>query len=132
MTWTSHGKGKIGRFDRHDATGWEIHHCGHPTANWPWYAIAPGDAETGYVADHGRGWRTLDQAHEHVEDLIDGKRVASYRFSSKGYARSVLVCFHPECSEVADVTAYSYRNGKPSCAAHDLHELLEDDRETEI
>jgi hypothetical protein len=123
--WTSHGKGKTGRFDRHDATGWEIHHCGHPTANWPWYAISPSGEH--FASDGGYAWRTLGKAHEHVEDLIAGKRVGSQRFFSAGYTRAVLVCFHPECSEVADVTADSYRYGKPACAAHEL----EDDRVSE-
>jgi MFS family permease len=46
-----------------------------------------------------------------------------------GSGRAVRVCSHPDCREAADVTSYSYRNGVPACAAHDLVELLEDDRE---
>jgi hypothetical protein len=127
MTWTSHGKGKIGRFDRHDATGWEVHHCGHPTANWPWYAISP-EGES-VASDGGYAWRKLDVARTHIEELVAGERVISYRFLSQGFGRAVRVCSHPDCIEAADVTSDSYRYGVPACAAHDLHEQLAGDRE---
>lgn len=29
---------------RHTASGWEVFHCGHPTANWPYYATQHGAA----------------------------------------------------------------------------------------
>ena len=49
---------------RHES-GWEILHCGHPTANWPYYAVAP-DGRT-WIAGNGHGFRTLAIAMAAVE-----------------------------------------------------------------
>jgi hypothetical protein len=88
--WTSYGKGKH-RLDKH-VSGWLVRHCGHPTAHWPWTAESPTGERA--CAAHGHGWRTLAEAHEHVEDLVAGKRVLSYKFESWGggrlFGRAVL------------------------------------------
>lgn len=46
-------------------SGWEILHCGHPTANWPYYLVAPDGRK--YVAPHGHGFRLLADAMQMVE-----------------------------------------------------------------
>lgn len=52
------------------ASGWEVRHCGHPTANWPYYAV---DMEGRMVlASNGRGFRTLDEAQAEVERRVGG------------------------------------------------------------
>lgn len=66
----------------HAATGWTVHHCGHPTANWPFYAINPNgetvvawnglgfkDARTAFIAlaaagftsEHPKLWQSQDR-----------------------------------------------------------------------
>lgn len=50
---------------RHEPTGAEISHCGHPTAIWPYLATAADGRD--YVAPNGRGFRTLAIAMEAVE-----------------------------------------------------------------
>ncbi len=117
--WESFGKGKVGRFDRHP-TGWEIHHCGHPTATWPWYAIAPGGGDV--VSESGFAWRTLATAREHVEELIAGARVLSFRFS--GEPRAVRRCY--ACSEPASGRAIPGGNpATPDVPACDRHRWAE-------
>ena len=42
-----------------------MRHCGHPTANWPYYTV---DLEGRMVlASEGRGFRTLAEAQAEVE-----------------------------------------------------------------
>ena len=63
---------------RHDATGWQVRHCGHPTANYPYWAIDPTDPEERCCVTHnGHGVRTLQLAFEQVEGVIAGRRVAT-------------------------------------------------------
>lgn len=73
--WTSEGRGKVGRVDRHES-GWTIRNCGHPTALWPWSAESPEGLQV--VAWHGHGWRLLADARLDVEGLVDGRLVVSY------------------------------------------------------
>lgn len=49
----------------HDASGWHVEHCGHPTANWP-YVVLDADGRL-QVGDHGRCHRTLRDAFDFVE-----------------------------------------------------------------
>lgn len=57
----------------HDASGWMVFHCGHPTANWPYAAESPGIPGCIVASHTGRGWRTLDIAFSEIELLIAGK-----------------------------------------------------------
>lgn len=41
-----------------------IHHCGHQTANYPYYGIAFGER---VLAPNGRGFRLLRDAKKHLE-----------------------------------------------------------------
>jgi hypothetical protein len=50
-------------------SGWEVRHCGHPTANWPYYATSPGGQ---VLADTtGRGFRLLADAFAAVEARLE-------------------------------------------------------------
>jgi hypothetical protein len=48
-----------------------VRHCGHQTANWPYYLTAPGRTET-IVSFNGRGFSTAAIAKEVVEALVAG------------------------------------------------------------
>jgi hypothetical protein len=50
---------------RHES-GWTVHHCGHPTALWPYYAQPPGGGPM-LLASNGHGFRLLALAQEAVE-----------------------------------------------------------------
>jgi hypothetical protein len=63
----------------HDDSGWVVHHCGHPTANWPYYGEDP-TRPGGILIPSGfypagtrwvKGWafRTLELAQLAVERL---------------------------------------------------------------
>jgi len=60
----------------HKPSGWKVHHCGHPTANWPYYAEhpdRPGKPNwilSGEGLGLGVGIRTLEQAFLHVEYYV--------------------------------------------------------------
>lgn len=123
--WTSHGKGKLDRYDEHES-GWQVIHCGHPTANWPWYAVSPEGEHV--VAHHGRGWRKLEQAREHVDGLIGGTWRVSYQYESysgrQRFGRVVPRCY--ECNEAA--TGRAIPGGHPTTPdvpACDRHRWLE-------
>lgn len=46
-------------------SGWTVRHCGHPTANWPYVAVAPEGRQV--VAPSGRGFQTRNLAQEAAE-----------------------------------------------------------------
>jgi hypothetical protein len=76
--WTRIAGGCGGRW-RHDASGWIVAHCGHPTALWPYTARDPEDTgiliPSGWYA-HGVTWvkgyafQTLERAQEKVESHL--------------------------------------------------------------
>jgi hypothetical protein len=66
--WTRHAPttpGKAGVWAH--CSGIEIHHCGHPTANYPYMIVAPGGQA--FVASNGRGFRTVKDAKEEVDRI---------------------------------------------------------------
>jgi hypothetical protein len=73
--WTRLGdrSTKIGAVYAHES-GWSVRHCGHPTANWPYYAVDPSDAaDSRYAVTHnGKGFRTAQLAMEAVEGVLAG------------------------------------------------------------
>lgn len=62
---------------RHDATGWMVVHCGHPTANWPYYLVDPRCPGRATVTFNGLGFKTLNMAMQTAEDVLDGTAVAT-------------------------------------------------------
>ena len=46
----------------------QVHHCGHPTANFPYY-ILDIQGERQILAPNGRGFQHLVDAKQHVEQL---------------------------------------------------------------
>ena len=74
-------------------SGWELHHCGHPTANYPWALYDP----TGRAVSRGwsfeppapndrRAWRTLKEAFAFVETILSGSRQWPPAASEEGAA----------------------------------------------
>lgn len=74
---------------RHES-GYEVRHCGHPTALWPWYVIAPAHPELCLVAEHGRAFRLLSEAWDAVEGLVAGRLVAAATPLSPGHVRRIV------------------------------------------
>jgi len=62
---------------RHDASGWEVQHCGHPTALYPYYAVDPAHPETATVTHNGRGFRTLEVVFDAIEGVLAGRVLAT-------------------------------------------------------
>lgn len=56
--------------------GWELHHCGHPTANHPWALYDPqglmhctgAQRRFGFKPENGTAWDTLEDAMTYVQD----------------------------------------------------------------
>jgi hypothetical protein len=72
---------------RHDQTGWEVLHCGHPTAIWPYFAIdpaAPGDTT---VSHNGKGFASLEKALDAVDAVIAGRLIATTNRCTPGTRR---------------------------------------------
>lgn len=67
VRWSPMGKG--GAWNH--VSGWQVQHCGHQTANWP-YTCAHADGRT-LVAPSGRGFRRLADAQVAVESLEGGR-----------------------------------------------------------
>jgi hypothetical protein len=59
-------RGKIWATYIHRPSGWTVHHCGHPTANFPYYILTP--AGDRILAPNGRGFQRLDIAKLFVEE----------------------------------------------------------------
>ena len=62
--------GKLNTVHSHVPSGWQVHHCGHPTANFPYYILKP-DGETVLNPDNGRGFQRLELAKSYVEKTCD-------------------------------------------------------------
>jgi hypothetical protein len=69
-------------------SGWQVHHCGHPTANWPYYGLPPGVSPRGVGRDQmlltggfglGIAFPTLVQAQQAVEELLRNERAQKER-----------------------------------------------------
>lgn len=52
-------------------SGWQVLHCGHMTALWPFYLAAPDGRSL--VAPHGRGFQKLIEAQVAVERTVNGE-----------------------------------------------------------
>jgi hypothetical protein len=74
---------------KHDS-GYEVTHCGHPTANWPWYVASPADPGLCLVADHGHAFRLLSEAMDAVEGLAAGRLVAGKTSLSPDHVRRIV------------------------------------------
>jgi len=53
-------------------SGYVVQHCGHPTANYPYYIIPP--AGEMILAENGRGFRLLADAKAEVLELTRRER----------------------------------------------------------
>jgi hypothetical protein len=58
--------GKIDTVHIHKPTGWTVRHCGHPTANFPYYIETPDGRRV--LAPNGRGFQRLELAKKHTEE----------------------------------------------------------------
>ena len=56
---------KVGWHCWQHASGWQVHHCGHPTANWPYSGVRP-DGSLLHLPN-GRAFRHLADAQAAVE-----------------------------------------------------------------
>lgn len=84
---------------RHKRSGWEVRHCGHPTANWPYFAVDPKHPEASTMSHNGRGFRDLERAFDAVEDVISGAQIATGNACVAGVRR---ICHHNDLSEETD------------------------------
>ena len=77
----------------HNASRWIVMHCGHPTANWPYYLA--GDPVLAHGAElvvsfNGLGFQTLEAAMSVVERIVAGELTVTRERCEPGVAR-VLV-----------------------------------------
>lgn len=72
LGWTRRaGDGRYGSANYQHRDGWNVNHCGHPTALWPWLLIDP-DGDIVLMGARGP-WRnpTYGTAWTSVEDAIN-------------------------------------------------------------
>ena len=84
-------------------SGWKIHHCGHPTSNWPYYLEAPDRNET-IVSFNGRGFRSVEICKEIVTKILAG----TFRISTEHCCPNIAIVYN--------VTAFGEfigRDGRP-------------------
>ena len=63
--------GKCAQRWRHDASGLELEHAGHPTALWPWAGV---DDDGALLVTHtGRAFQRLEAAMVALEDYAAGR-----------------------------------------------------------
>lgn len=67
--------GSKGALHVHLASGMEVRHCGHPTANFPYYIVPPNKGQP-ILAPNGRGFQRLKLAKQHVEQLWAERSIA--------------------------------------------------------
>lgn len=87
-------------------SGWEVKHCGHPTANYPYHGV---DLEGRMiVATNGRGFINLQQAKDAVESASEGL--------ADGWRYPDAATYCATCGKLASWT--SAEDGKPRCGVH--------------
>ena len=89
--WTRLSDPKKGKCEAHwqHTSGWEIRHCGHPTANWPYYLQDPERQELCVMTHNGLGFATLKCAMLAVEEIAAGRAQATTDNCVGGVARVV-------------------------------------------
>lgn len=55
------------------ASGWIVRHCGHPTANWPYYGVSADGSATLVVTHNGKGFKGLLAAMTQIEAHLAGE-----------------------------------------------------------
>ena len=86
------------------ASGWKITHCGHPTANWPYYLAAPDRTET-IVSHNGRGFVSIAICKDVVSKILAGE----YKLTTENCC--------PNIATVENVTAFGEfidKDGRPT------------------
>lgn len=76
--WAAIARGKFSRW-RH-SSGWQVIHCGHPTAVWPFSLSAPDASPFAglvVVSFNGLGFDTLGSAVDVVERIVAGELVVT-------------------------------------------------------
>lgn len=75
MTWIKvYGDRAGGKFAtyEHPFSGWQVHHCGHSTALWPYYLTQPGRPEI--IVSHNRlGFQNVEAAKAAVIYILCGR-----------------------------------------------------------
>jgi hypothetical protein len=66
--------GKLNTVHVHTPSGCQIHHCGHPTANFPYLILTPGGRRI--LAPNGRGFQRLNLAKQYVEEMRTHDEIA--------------------------------------------------------
>ncbi len=74
----------------HEPSGWQVVHCGHPTANWPWYATDPAAPGLTVVSENGHAFRLLPEAMDAVERVVAGWFVTVATPLSPDHVRRVV------------------------------------------
>lgn len=94
VNWERVG-GQPGRKDGifEHSSGWQVQHCGHPTANWPYFVTAPAGHEmAGYciTSFNGLGFVSIVAARTAVE-LVAAGRVEVTRRRCVGNAARIML-----------------------------------------
>lgn len=90
--WSAIARGKFSHW-RH-SSGWQVIHCGHPTAVWPFELRAPADsplAGRSVISFNGLGFETLHTAVNVVERIVAGELVVTTDRCVDGAVARVLV-----------------------------------------
>jgi hypothetical protein len=89
-TWhrLSRAGDKCGTHWRH-VSGWELRHCGHSTATWPYYLIDPARPDFLTVSFNGRGFKTLAIAQAVIESIVAGRIEVTVADCEPGVARAL-------------------------------------------
>lgn len=95
------GRSKTSAVYRHEPTGWLIRHCGHPTANWPYYLVDPAHPAAATMTHNGLGFRRVVDAQQAVDDVLAGRKVATASRCAPGVRR---VTTHDDDCELAEST----------------------------
>ena len=69
------------------AAGWFVHHCGHPSAHFPWYITHVSAPKVGIFTFNGRGFASVYVARFAVEGLVAGFLEASSDRCAPGILR---------------------------------------------
>jgi hypothetical protein len=72
------------------SSGWQLRHCGHPTANWPYFLIDPARPELVIVSFNGRGFKNLEIAQYAIELLAANQIAVTTEDCADGIGRIPL------------------------------------------
>lgn len=98
-------------------SGWQVRHCGHMTAIWPYFAVDPAHPDRVTSDQSGRGFQTLQRAFAAIDAVLSGQLAVFDDGPTKHGHRQVIADPHDLPPWLAQVLMDRQAHSHPGRAA---------------